>query len=155
MTKISTLSDQPFSFSQWNRIFGVKNHNFFEQGQNIGIFASATKGMDTFLFEKSMKLMFTFKNFRNVYWHGTQHSAMVSQEKIFGPKKEKVFGQMGNQMENNNNEKIDFWRKKHFQWGIGKVLWRKQFNRDILYIMMMSMAAIIGGWTLRALLCHN
>ena len=76
MTKISTLSDQPFSFSQWNRIFGVKNHNFFEPGQNIGIFASATKGMDTFLFEMSMKLMFTFKNFRNVYWHGTQHSAM-------------------------------------------------------------------------------
>ena len=78
MTKISTLSDQPFSFSQWNRIFGVKNHNFFEPGQNIGIFASATKGMDTFLFEMSMKLMFTFKNFRNVYWHGTQHSALAT-----------------------------------------------------------------------------
>ena len=34
--------------------------------------------MDTFLFEMSMKWMFTFKNFRNVYWHGTQHSALRS-----------------------------------------------------------------------------
>ena len=32
-----------------------KNHNFFEPCQNIGSFASATKGMDTFLFEMSMK----------------------------------------------------------------------------------------------------
>ena len=31
MTKISTLSDQPFSFSPWNRIFGVKNHMFLSQ----------------------------------------------------------------------------------------------------------------------------
>ena len=28
---------------------------FFEPGQNIGSFASAIKGMDTFLFEMSMK----------------------------------------------------------------------------------------------------
>ena len=34
--------------------------------------------MDTFLFEMSMKWMFTFKNFRNVYWHGKTHSAMTS-----------------------------------------------------------------------------
>ena len=34
--------------------------------------------MDTFLFEMSMKWMFTFKNFRNVYWHGMTHSAMVT-----------------------------------------------------------------------------
>ena len=53
-----------------------KNHNFFESCQNIGSFVSATKEMDTFLFEMSMKWMFTFKNFRNVYWHGTTHSAM-------------------------------------------------------------------------------
>ena len=77
MTKISTLSDQPFSFSPWNRIFGVKNHNFFEPGQNIVSFASATERMDTFLFEMSMKWMFTFKNFRNVYWHGKTHSLMM------------------------------------------------------------------------------
>ena len=32
--------------------------------------------MDTFLFEMSMKWMFTFKNFRNVYWHGKTHSAL-------------------------------------------------------------------------------
>ena len=42
-------------------------YNFFELGQNIDSFASATQGMDTFLLEMSMKLMFTFKNFRNVY----------------------------------------------------------------------------------------
>ena len=46
-------------------------------GQNFGIFASPTKGMDTFLFEMSMKWLFTFKNFRNVYWHGKTHSAML------------------------------------------------------------------------------
>ena len=77
MTKISTFSDQPFSFSPWNCIFGVKNHNCFEPGQNIGSFASPTKGVNTFLFEISMKWMFTLKNFRNVYWHGKQHSAML------------------------------------------------------------------------------
>ena len=33
--------------------------------------------MDTFLFEMSMKWIFTFKNFRNVYWHGKQHSALA------------------------------------------------------------------------------
>ena len=49
---------------------------FLIPGQNFGIFASPTKGMDTFLFEMSMKWMFTFKNFRNVYWHGKRHSAM-------------------------------------------------------------------------------
>ena len=75
MTKISTLSDQPFSFSPKNVIFGVKIMKFLIQGQNFGIFASSIKGMDTFLFEMSMKWMFTFKNFRNVYWHGKQHSA--------------------------------------------------------------------------------
>ena len=32
--------------------------------------------MDTFLFEMSMKWMSTFKNFRNVYWHGKTHSAL-------------------------------------------------------------------------------
>ena len=46
----------------------------FESGQNFRIFASPTKGMDTFLFEMSMKWIFTFKNFRNVYWHGKTHS---------------------------------------------------------------------------------
>ena len=35
--------------------------------------------MDTFLFEMSMKWMFTFKSFRNVYWHGKTHSGIVSQ----------------------------------------------------------------------------
>ena len=33
--------------------------------------------MDTFLIEMSKKWMFTFKNFRNVYFHGKQHSAVV------------------------------------------------------------------------------
>ena len=31
MTKISTFSDKPFSFSPWNHIFGAKNHNFLSQ----------------------------------------------------------------------------------------------------------------------------
>ena len=77
MTKISTFSDQPFSFPPWNRIFGAKIMKFLIPGQNFGIFASPTKGMGTFLFEMSMKWMFTFKNFRNVYWHGKTHSAMM------------------------------------------------------------------------------
>ena len=77
MTKISTLSDQPFSFPSKNVIFGVDIMKFLIPGQNFGIFASPTKGMDTFLFEMSMKWMFTFKNFRNVYWHGKTHSAMT------------------------------------------------------------------------------
>ena len=55
---------------------------FFIPGQNFGIFASPTKGMDTFLFEMSMKLLFTFKNFRNVYWHGKTHSAMCPMRTI-------------------------------------------------------------------------
>ena len=79
MTKISTLSDQPFSFPPQNVIFGVKIIKFLIPGQNFGIFASPTKGMDTFLFEMSMKWMFTFKNFRNVYWHGKTHSALSVQ----------------------------------------------------------------------------
>ena len=79
MTKISTLSDQPFSFSPKNVIFGVKIMKFLIPGQNFGIFASSIKGMDTFLFEMSMKWMFRFKNFRNVYWHGKTHSAMNCQ----------------------------------------------------------------------------
>ena len=33
--------------------------------------------MDIFLFEMSMKWMFTLKNFSNVYWHGKTHSAMI------------------------------------------------------------------------------
>ena len=82
MTKISTFSDQPFSFPPWNRIFGAKIMKFLIPGQNFGIFASPTKGMDTFLFEMSMKRMFTFKNFRNVYWHGTTHSAMPILERF-------------------------------------------------------------------------
>ena len=49
---------------------------FLIPGQNFGIFASPTKGMGTFLFEMSMKWMFTFKNFRNIYWHGKTHSAL-------------------------------------------------------------------------------
>ena len=77
MTKISTLSDQPFSLSPKNVIFRVIIMKFLIPGQNFGIFASSIKGMDTFLFEMSMKWMFTFKNFRNVYWHGKTHSAMV------------------------------------------------------------------------------
>ena len=77
MTKISTLSDQPFSFSPKNVIFGVKIMKFLIPGQNFGIFASSIKGMDTFLFEMSMKWMFRFKNFRNVYWHGKTHSAVM------------------------------------------------------------------------------
>ena len=79
MTKISTLSDQPFSFSPKNVIFGVKIMKFLIPGQNFGIFASSIKGMDTFLFEMSMKWMFRFNNFRNVYWHGIgkTHSAVV------------------------------------------------------------------------------
>ena len=40
---------------------------FLIPGQNFGIFASPTKGMDTFLFEMSMKRMFKFKNFKIVY----------------------------------------------------------------------------------------
>ena len=35
------------------------------------------KGMDTFLFELSMKWMFTFKNFRKIYWQGEQHSGLT------------------------------------------------------------------------------
>ena len=66
MTKISTLSDQPFSFPSKNVIFGVEIMKKIS-AQNFGIFASPSKGMDIFLFEMSMKLMFTFKNFRNVY----------------------------------------------------------------------------------------
>jgi len=67
VTKISTLSDQPLSFPSKNVIFGVDIMKFLIPGQIFGIFASPTKGMDTFLFEMSMKRMFTFKNFRNVY----------------------------------------------------------------------------------------
>ena len=63
-------------FSPKNVIFGVKIMQFLIPGQNFGIFVSPTKGMDTFLFEMSMKWMFTFKNFRNVYWHGKTHSAL-------------------------------------------------------------------------------
>jgi len=55
VTKISTLSDQPFSFPSKNVIFGVDIMKFLIPGQNFGIFASPTKGMDTFLFEMSMK----------------------------------------------------------------------------------------------------
>ena len=51
---------------------------FLIPGQNFGIFASSIKGMDTFLFEMSMKWMFRFKNFRNVYWHGKTHSALAA-----------------------------------------------------------------------------
>ena len=36
-------------------IFGVKIMKFLIPGQNVGIFASSIKGMDTFLFEMSMK----------------------------------------------------------------------------------------------------
>ena len=54
-----------------------RNGYFFKPGHYIGTFASAKKGMDTFLFEMSMKWMFTFKNFRNVYWHGKTHSALT------------------------------------------------------------------------------
>ena len=49
---------------------------FLIPGQIFSIFASPTKGMDTFLFKMSMKWMLTFKNFRNLYWHGKQQSAM-------------------------------------------------------------------------------
>ena len=77
MTKNSTLSDQPFSFPSKNVIFGVEIMKFLIPAQNFGIFASPTKGMDTFLFEMSMKWMFTFKKFRIVYWHGKTHSAMM------------------------------------------------------------------------------
>ena len=64
------------------QFFPLKSHIWckksyvFESGQNFRIFASPTKGMDTFLFEMSMKRMFAFKNFRNVYWHGTTHSEL-------------------------------------------------------------------------------
>ena len=36
-------------------IFGVKIMQFLIPGQNFGTFASPTKGLDTFLFEMSMK----------------------------------------------------------------------------------------------------
>jgi len=55
MTKISTFSDHPFSFPPKNVIFGVRIMKFLIHGQNFGIFASSTKGMDTFLFEMSLK----------------------------------------------------------------------------------------------------
>ena len=55
VTKISTLSDQPFSLSPKNVIFQVIIMKFLTPGQNFGIFASPTKEMDTFLFEMSMK----------------------------------------------------------------------------------------------------
>ena len=64
------------------QFFPLKSHIWckksyvFESGQNFRIFASPSKGLDTFLFEMSMKWMFTFKNFRNVYWQGKQHSAL-------------------------------------------------------------------------------
>ena len=58
---------------------------FLIPGQNFGIFVSPTKDMDTFLFEMSMTWMFTFKNFRNVDWHGKTHSAMFAlSRRIFG-----------------------------------------------------------------------
>ena len=63
-------------FSPKNVIFEVEIMNFLMPGQNFGIFASPRKGMDTLLFEMSMKWAFTFKNFRNVYWHGKTHGAM-------------------------------------------------------------------------------
>ena len=44
---------------------------------HLSLEQSFIKGMDTFLFEMSMKWMFTFKNFRNVYWHGKTHSALI------------------------------------------------------------------------------
>ena len=55
---------------------------FLIPGQNFGILASPTKEMDTFLFQMSMKWMFTFKSFRNVYWHGKTHSALIALVKI-------------------------------------------------------------------------
>ena len=77
MTKIWTLSDQPFSFPSKSVIFVVEIMKCLIPAQNFGIFASPTKGMDTFLFEMGIKWMFTLKNFRNVYWHGKQHSALI------------------------------------------------------------------------------
>ena len=78
-----SISDKNFNLVRPAvQFFPLKSHIWckksyvFESGQNFRIFASPTKGMDTFLFEMSMKRMFTFKNFRNVYWHGTTHSAM-------------------------------------------------------------------------------
>ena len=50
---------------------------FLIQGQKFGIFALPKKEMDTFLLEMSMKWMFTFKNFRNVCWHGKTYCALT------------------------------------------------------------------------------
>ena len=44
--------------------------------------------MDTYQYEMSMKCIFTFINFQNVYFHGIAHSAMlikVKTEKLQTP----------------------------------------------------------------------
>jgi len=51
--KNSNLVRPAVQFFPKKRIFGVKII-IFEPSQNIGSFASARKGMDTFLFEMSM-----------------------------------------------------------------------------------------------------
>ena len=67
VTKIPTLSDQSFSFSPKKSHIWCKNHIFFEPCQNIGSFASATKGIDTFLFEMSSALTRKFCLLKD--WH--------------------------------------------------------------------------------------
>ena len=75
--KFQPCQTSPSVFPPQNVIFWVKIMKVLIPGQHFGIFASSIKGMDTFLFEMSIKWMFTLKNFRNVYWHGKTHSAMI------------------------------------------------------------------------------
>ena len=65
--------------------FWSKDYEIFDTRSKFWIFASSIKGIGTFLFEMSMKWMFRFKNFRNVYWHGKTHSALVEPNSMDKP----------------------------------------------------------------------
>ena len=77
ITKISPLSDPPFSIFHKKITKKIKNRISFFLSKILGSFASSKKGMNTFHYEMSMKWIFTFMNFQNVYWHGKAHSALI------------------------------------------------------------------------------
>ena len=59
----------------WNR-----NYEIFDISSKFWYFCSTYKRNGYFFM--SMKWMFTFKNFRNVYWHGKTHSPLSKNPKI-------------------------------------------------------------------------
>ena len=56
-----------------------KNDKFFDTRSKFWYFCISYKRNGYFYI--CMKWMFTFKNFRNVYWHGKQHSALALSNK--------------------------------------------------------------------------